>query len=149
MNTSDLPPYKVFLSEIKRSYPEGNLEATYNRIKWFIENEQFCNDGTPITYRLIMDKFTAHIRIWNMRYGRKEKDGYLSMEAEEKRKTLFEFIGSKWYEREFAATVDSSLRDGYLFGPFPVPYLMEQLSIFKETIHGKKEKVAAAPTESP
>jgi len=134
----DIPTYDVFVTELRRSFPDGDLVKTYNRIKYYIENEQFCADGTPITYRFIMDKYSSHIKQWNKRWKKKEDDGFLSKEASEQRKTLWDFIGMKWYEREFIIVAASSERDKYIFGEFSTKYLIEKLSEFKsQFINGK------------
>ena len=134
----EIPSFETFMDEIQMSFPEGDLVNAYNRIVWFIEKERTCSDGTPITYRLIMDRFAAHIRQWNTRYGRKEQEGFLSKEAEQKRKPLFEFIGSRWYERIFTTVGNHVERDPYLFGNFPLKYLSDQLDEFQKNYqHGK------------
>ena len=69
---SDTPSFEAFREEIMAIYPEGDLLKTFSRLKWYIENEKICPDGTPITYRLIMDKFASHIKGWNMVYGSRD-----------------------------------------------------------------------------
>jgi len=130
----NIPPYPDFLDDIRKIYPDGtDLLKAYNRIKWYIEHEPFCADGTPLTYRLIMDKFSAHIRAWNLQYGGREKK-YQGKDAEEKRKNIWDFVGMRWYEREFSVSVGSGERDDYLFGPFTKAYLKEQISYFDKKL---------------
>lgn len=142
----DIPSFDDFKDEVRMTFPEGDLQKAYNRIQWYIGNEKVCSDGTPITYRLIMERFAAHIRQWNARYGRKEQEGYLSKEAEEKRKTLYDFIGSRWYERIFTSPGNHVDRDPYLFGNFPLKYLSEQLTEFQKTYQYEAIKTAAVQT---
>jgi hypothetical protein len=130
----DVPPFEVFLNEIREMYPEGDLHLAYSRIKWYIEHEKFCTDGTLLSYRFIMDQYAAHIRQWNARYRRKEQEGYLSKDAEEKRKDLYSFIGAKWYERVWTTSNGDMERDRYIFGNFTTPYLSARFDEFKNTI---------------
>jgi DNA-binding sugar fermentation-stimulating protein len=131
LTASPVPPFSVFREQIKKIYPEGDLDKTYKRILWYIENEKFCADGTPITYQFIMAKYAAHIKGWNLAYATRDSK-YLSREAEEKRKTLWEFIALKWYEREFVTQTGLSERHNYLFSSFSPNYLREQLDNFRK-----------------
>lgn len=136
----EVPPFDVFIEEIKNIYPEGDMAKTYNRIKWFIENEQVCEDGTPITYRLIMDQFAAHINQWNTRYRKKELAGYLHKKADEKRKNLYEFLGLRLYEQIFMMPDCYSDRDQYIFGPFKITELVERLADFQKTFPNEQQE---------
>jgi hypothetical protein len=130
---SNIPSFETFRNEIKAIYPEGDLRRSYERIIWYIDNERICSDGvTPITYRLIMDKFAAHINQWNIKYGARDPK-YVSKEIEEKKKDLYNFIGLKMYEREFQVTNTIQERDKYLFGSFTRSYLKTKLDEFKKT----------------
>jgi len=80
-----------------------------------------------------MDKFATHIKSWNMVYGSRDPK-YWGKDAEEKRKTLFDFIGMNGYEREYVTSVGQSERTAYLFGDFTLDYLKEQIEQFKHTI---------------
>ena len=126
----DVPSFTVFHQEVMKIYPAGDLIEAYDKILWYIENEKNCADGTPITYRLIMDKFAAHIRAWNMRYGSREPK-FIGKADEEKRKDLLNFIYLKWYEQEFILSASQGERNKYLFGDFPVEYLKQKLDEFK------------------
>ena len=136
----EIPSFDVFREEIKKIYPEGDLNRSFNRILWHIENDKFCADGTPITYRLIMDKFAAHIKQWNMKYGIRNPK-FLGRAEEEKKKDLYEFIGLKMYEREFVSSAGQGERDKYLFGPFDRKYLMEQIQNFKKKFPNETENI--------
>lgn len=125
-----VPPFDVFRQEVMKIYPAGDLTEAYDKILWYIEYEKICADGTPITYRLIMDKFAAHIRAWNMRYGSREQK-FIGKADEEKRKDLLNFIYQKWYEQEFIPSATQCERNKYLFGDFPADYLKQQLDQFK------------------
>lgn len=127
---SDVPSFKVFRQEIMKIFPAGDLTEAYEKIQWYIENERTCADGTPISYRLIMDKFAAHIRAWNMRFGSREPK-FIGKADEEKRKDLLNFIYLKYYEQEFVPSASQGERNKYLFGDFPVEYLKQQLDEFK------------------
>jgi len=126
---SGIPPFDLFREEVKKIYPEGDLVKSYERIKWYIEHEKVCSDGTPLNYRLIMDKFANHIRSWNNQYGDRDAK-YRGKDADEKRKTLWDFVGMRWYEREFVITVGNSERSRYLFGNFSVANLKKELDEF-------------------
>jgi len=124
-----IPSFDLFREEVKKIYPEGDLVKSYDRIKWYIEHEKVCSDGTPLTYRLIMDKFANHIRSWNNQYGDREAK-YRGKDADEKRKTLWDFVGMRWYEREFVISSGNSERNKYLFGNFSVVSLKKRLDEF-------------------
>ena len=130
LNEPGVPSFDVFRLEVMKIYPAGDLTEAYEKIHWYIENEKICADGTPITYCLIMDKFAAHIRAWNMRYGSREPK-FIGKADEEKRKDLLNFIYLKWYEQEFIPFASQGERNKYLFGDFPVEYLKQQLDEFK------------------
>jgi hypothetical protein len=125
-----VPSYDAFRKEIREIYPEGNLFRTYERIVGLVNDEKSCADGSPVTYRLIMDKFSDHIRQWNMVYGSRDPK-YWGKDAEEKRKTLWDFISSRWYERDFNSCLKNEERRKYLFGDFTIDYLHQQLKVFK------------------
>jgi hypothetical protein len=127
---TEVPSFDAFRQEIMKIYPAGDLTEAYEKIFWYIEREKICADGTPISYRLIMDKFAAHIRAWNMRYGSREPK-FIGKADEEKRKDLLNFIYLKWYEQEFVPSAGQGERNKYLFGAFPVEYLKQQLDEFK------------------
>lgn len=125
-----IPSFDVFREEVKKIYPEGDLIKSYDRIKWYIEHEKVCTDGSPLTYKLIMDKFAAHIRSWNSQYGEREAK-YRGKDADEKRKTIWDFVGMRWYEREFVIPSGNGERNKYLFGNFSISYLLQKLEEFK------------------
>ena len=139
MVETNIPSFEVFRQEIKKIYPAGNLLKTYDRIVLLVENERSFADGTPITYRLIMKTFSAHIQAWNMQYGEREAK-YIGRDAEEKRKSLWDFIGLKWYEREFGASSGQRERNKYLFGDFSIDYLKQRLVEFKRRIDDETSK---------
>jgi len=138
---SDVPPFEIFRQEIKKIYPEGDLSKTYQRILWYIENEKICSDGCPLTYQLIMVTFAAHIRQWNSQYGSRDPK-YIGRPEEEKRKNLWDFVGLRWYEREFVISSAQGERNKYLFGTFDIPYLQELLHQFKRQI---SDETTSAP----
>lgn len=129
----DIPGFEVFREEMKRIYPEGDLYKAYGRLKWYIENERFCADGTALTYRLIMEKFAGHIRQWNVKYGSRDPK-YVGRAEEEKRKDLYEFLGARYFDREFISFASGTERNEYLFGGFTADYLNQQLAVFKQTL---------------
>jgi hypothetical protein len=135
---SEIPSYCIFHEDIKKIFPEGDLDKTYQRISYYIYNEKVCADGTPITYKLIMDKYSNHIQSWNMIYANRDPR-YWGKGAEEKRKTLFEFIGLRWYEREFVTAVGQVERNKYLFGAFSTSYLKNQLESFQKGFLNEKD----------
>jgi hypothetical protein len=136
---SEVPSFDVFRQEIMKIYPAGDLTEAYEKILWYIEREKICADGTPISYQLIMDKFAAHIRAWNMRYGSREPK-FIGKADEEKRKDLLNFIYLKWYEQEFVPSASQGERNKYLFGDFPVEYLKQQLDKFKRKFPNETSK---------
>lgn len=136
---SEIPSFEAFREEIRKIHPEGNLLATYERIVYFINHVKSCGDGTPVTYKLIMNKYAAHIRSWNMVYGSRDPK-YWGKDAEEKRKTLWDFLGLRWYEREFVTSVGNGERNRYLFGGFSIDYLRKKLEEFKNRIHDQVSK---------
>jgi hypothetical protein len=127
---SEIPSFDIFRQEIMKIYPAGDLTEAYEKIHWYIEHEKICADGTPISYRLIMDKFAAHIRAWNMKYGSREPK-FIGKADEEKRKNLLNFIYMKWYEQEFVPSASQGERNKYLFGNFTEEYLKTKLDEFK------------------
>jgi len=129
--TEGFPSFDEFRQEILQINPEGNLMKAYERLQWYVQNQKVCSDGTPITYRLIMDKYTAHIKAWRYQYGDREAK-FIGKEAEQKKKNLWEFIGMKMYENEFISLSSQSERNRYLFGGFSVTYLKKQLDSFKQ-----------------
>jgi hypothetical protein len=134
------PAFDEFVDQIKQIYPEGDLSKAYDRIKWYLTNDPMCANGKPLTYDLIMQKFSDHIRQWNTRYGKRDKK-YLAREIEEKRKTLHDFMGARMYNMEFVMDGSINLeRNGYLFGKFNMNYLDAQLTDFKTTIENGKQK---------
>lgn len=135
---SSVPSFGVFREEIKKIYPEGDLDRTYKRLLWYIENEKTCSDGTPITYKLIISKFAAHIKAWNAMYAVRDPK-YLGKDSEEKRKNLFDFIGMHWYEREFVAYSGGGDRNKYLFGDFTIDYLSNQLMAIKKRLQNEEK----------
>jgi hypothetical protein len=142
---SEIPSFEIFREEIKRIYPEGDLNRAYQRVCWYVEHVKAGKDGTPLSYRLIMDKYAAHIKSWNARYGSRDPK-YIGRGDDEKRKNLGDFVEERMYEREFPISAEYSERDTYLFGTFPADYLHAQLEDFKkrfpnETIQptGKKK----------
>ncbi len=135
----DVPSFEDFREEIMTIYPEGDLLKSFSRLKWYIENEKVCPDGTPITYRLIMDKFASHIKAWNMVYGSRDPK-YWGKGAQTKRKNLWDFIGLQLYEREFVISVGNGNRSSYLFGEFSISYLKKRLEEFKRRILNETHK---------
>ena len=135
----DIPSFKNFREEIIRIYPEGNLLLAYEKIIHLITQVKTCEDGRPITYKLIIDKFTTHISAWNIQYGDREPK-YIGRNAEEKRKNLQEFVSLKWYEREFSFFAGKSDRNQYLFGEFTINYLKNRLDKFKRRIRDETSK---------
>ncbi len=124
-----MPTIDQFKSDIDEIYPDGDLNAAYKRLLYYIENISLSN-GDPVTYDLILDKFERHIKQWKYRYGKKEADGFLSAEAEKKRKNIYDFIGDTMYEHEFPIQRGSIERDVYLFGNIAVSELKRQLGIY-------------------
>ena len=143
MSEHIIPSYEQFLDDVRKIYPDGtDLPKAYNRIVWYIENETMRSDGSPVTYKIIMDKFAAHIRSWNIQYGSRDPK-FRGKDAEEKRKNIWDFVGSRWYEREFSISAGSNERDTYLFGPFTKKYLKEQLDKFNKTLKYDPEESIA------
>jgi hypothetical protein len=131
------PSFEVFREEIMKIYPEGNLMRMYERVVTTVSTGVTCTDGSPVTYRLLMDKFSDHIRQWNMVYGSRDPR-YWGKEAEGKRKTLMDFIALKYYDRVFVTSVGQTERNRYLFGNFSVDYLKKMLEKFKRRFPDEK-----------
>jgi hypothetical protein len=129
----EIPSFVTFRKEIMNIYPEGDLTEAYETMLWHIKMVKQCADGTPISYRLIMDKFASHISQWNVKYGSRDPK-YIGKADEEKRKDLLSFIDMKGYEREFTGNVGQNGRNKYLFGEFTQEYLQKQLKEFKREI---------------
>jgi len=125
----NIPTFEQFKGDIDEIYPDGDLQAAYKRLLYYMENITLSN-GSPLSYDLIIDKFERHIRQWKYKYSKKEADGYLSAEAEKKRKNIYDFIGDTMYEHEFPIQRGSVERDGYLFGNIALSELKRQLDIY-------------------
>ena len=136
---SKIPSFETFRKEILKIYPEGNLLLAYEKLIHLITQVKTCEDGRPITYQLIMDKYSDHIRSWNMVFGRRDPR-YWGKDAEEKRKTIWDFIELGWYEREFLTSVGDDERSSYLFGGFSISYLKKRLEEFKRRIKDETTK---------
>ena len=80
-----------------------------------------------------MDKFASHIKNWNAKYGSRDPK-YVGKGEEEKRKNLWDFIGMRYYEREFSMTGAYNERDDYLFGSFSKSYLQQVITEFDNTM---------------
>ena len=64
----------------------------------------------------------------------------MGKDAEEKRKTIWDFIELGWYEREFLTSVGDDERSSYLFGGFSISYLKKRLEEFKRRIKDETTK---------
>ena len=141
---TDVPSFDKMKGDLIKIYPEGDLKETYNRLLFYIGN-MMDSKGNPLTYEFLLNKFGQHIKQWNHLYQRKEGAGYLSKDAEKKRKTFYEFLGEGLYENEFSIQKGSLERDAYLFGPFNMAYLEKKLesfnSIFKHVKQDGKTQI--------
>ena len=111
----DIPTFDQFKEQIVLVYGEGNLDVTYKRMLWYIENSPY--NGKQLTWEFLYDKFKQHIDQWNMMYGSKLGTSYFPSKALMLRKNFYEFLGDKWYEREFSTQKGSLNGNLYLFGP--------------------------------
>jgi hypothetical protein len=112
----DLLTQDEFQQDLFAINPDGDPTLTYQRLIFQIENVK-CVDGTPVTYELVKQKYTDYIKLWTYRYGRKEKEGFLSTkDPESHKKTLYDFLGAKLYEQIFQIPKNNIEREEYLFG---------------------------------
>jgi hypothetical protein len=125
----EIPSFEVFSNEIKKIFPEGDLALTYQRFLWYLEYQDI--GGKPLTWEFLIDKFKQHIDEWNMMYGPKLGTQYFPTKAYALRKNFYDFLGDKFYEREFVTSVGHGERNKYLFGDFTFDYLQTQLEEFK------------------
>ena len=133
---SKTPGYETFKEDIMAIFPDGDLKKGYERMCNHIS--LFKNEnGLPLDYPFILDKFKACHAQWKFRYGAGEAKGFLSREAALDRYTFDDFIDKEIYQREFVIDTGSSDRSKYLFGGFSISYLKHQLDLFLKTFkHG-------------
>lgn len=98
---------------MKSIYADGNLRDTYRRLKHHLEQEKDI-DNKPLTYSLLMEKWSTHIKMWNMAHGEKKSE-YIGAKVLAERKNLYEFLGEKMYLNEFSLDKGEHKRDEYLF----------------------------------
>ena len=139
MKSPNIPDIEKFKDDVREIYADGDLTAAYKRLVYYLNNITL-SDGEPLTYKLIIDKFDAHIKQWNYLYKRKETAGYLSAEAEKKRKNIYDFLGDTMYENEFPIQRGTTERDSYLFGNIAIKELKRQLDIYLNKFKKKKMK---------
>ncbi len=76
---SEIPSFEDFKRDITTIYGNGDMEATYTRLVYYLE---FLPDNYPtigkLTYEFIIEKYRQFINQWNYLYKRKEQKGYLS-----------------------------------------------------------------------
>ncbi len=136
---SEIPSFDDFKRDIITIYGNGDMEATYTRLVYYLE---FLSDNYPtigkLTYEFMIEKYRQFINQWNYLYKRKEQKGYLSKEAEVARKNFFDFIGGELFKEEYIIQKGSLTRDRYLFGNIAIEELERQLKVFK-TIYTKKQ----------
>lgn len=105
-----------FIDDLFAINPEGDIDGTLQRLTFQIENVRLTN-GDPVTYDLVKQKYHDYIRQWTYKYGRKEKEGFLSSkDPDSKKRTLYEFLGDKMYEKIFEIPKGNLEREDYLFG---------------------------------
>ena len=134
----EIPSYEVFCEEIKRIFPEGDLPLSYNRLLWYLENIEYP-DSYLLTWKLLVDKFKQHIDEWNLMYGPKLGTKYFPSKAYALRKNFYEFLGDRFYEREFVTSIGHNERNKYLFGDFTIEYLSMELEQFKKRFTDETE----------
>ena len=112
----EIPSLEEFTDDCFAINPEGDPGPTYQRLIFQIENVKLTN-GDPVTYDLVKQKYHDYIKLWTYKYGRKEKEGFLSTkDPDSKKKTLYDFLGEKLYEQVFQIPKTNLEREEYLFG---------------------------------
>jgi hypothetical protein len=74
-------------------------------------------------------------------YGPKLGTQYFPTKAYALRKSFYDFLGDKMYEREFGTSVMHGERNKYLFGAFTIEYLKMQLEEFKKGFPDETEQL--------
>ena len=134
-----IPLFDVFCEKIKKIFPEGDLPLSYKRLLWYLENIEYP-DGQPLTWKFLIDKFKQHVDEWNLMYVPKLGTQYFPTKAYALRKSFYDFLGDRFYEREFATSIGHNERNKYLFGDFTIEYLSMELEKFKKRFTGETEK---------
>jgi hypothetical protein len=107
---------ELFIDDLFSINPEGDIDTTFQRLIFQIENVRLSN-GDPVTYELVKQKYHDYIKLWTYKFGRKEKEGFLSTkDPDSKKKTLYDFLGEKLYEQVFQIPKTNLEREEYLFG---------------------------------
>ena len=128
----NVPSFDEFKARLVKIHAEGDLKLSYQRMLWYFENVKI--DDKPLTWEFLLGKFKQHIDQWNLLYGNRIGTNYFPTSSLALRKNFYDFLGAKFYEREFITMAGQSERNNYLFGDFTVDYLKNQLKEFKNTI---------------
>ena len=134
----EVPSFDEFNERLSEIYAEGDLKLSYNRMLWYFKHIQF-NDK-PITWEFLLMKFKQHIDEWNLMYGPKLGTQYFPTKAYALRKSFYDFLGDRFYEREFVTSIGHNERNKYLFGDFTIGYLSMELEEFKKRFTDETEK---------
>jgi hypothetical protein len=126
----EAPSFEELKDRLSEIYAEGDLQQTYIRFTWYLKNMTIGDK--PLTSDFLLMKFKQHIEEWNLMYGAKLGTQYFPTKAYALRKNFYDFMGEKFYEREFLTNVGQGERNKYLFGNFTTDYLKKQLERFRK-----------------
>lgn len=135
MEEITLDQFREKLSDI---YGDGDIPQSYNRMLWYISNMTIGDER--LTSQFLLDKFKEHIDEWNLLYSAKLGSQYFPSKALALRKNFYDFLGDKWYEREFSSKKGSNNRNLYLFGTNPKNELKKQFKEFKSIWTEEKQE---------
>ena len=125
----EIPDKQTFLSDLFNINPDGDIDATYNRLVYRIENIPLTN-GDKLTYEYVKESYRSFVKVWNYRYASKEKAGFLPKEAP--KRDLFTFLGDGMYEQIWEIPKSNIDREKYLFPDVNRKDLYDAVKKFRE-----------------
>ena len=133
-----IPSVNQLKQDVTSIYIDVNLD--YNQILMRLEyhlDPSYPDNIPDLTYELILQRYRAHIDLWNRRHGERETRGYLKGSEAVERKNFLDFLEMRLYTIDWTAQSGNPIRDRYLFGEIQQTNLTEQRKCFLENLKVK------------